>query len=146
MTIKAVETGFESFFKKIDDFFKTIGHEATWEKTASTTLAVAAPLLDTLVTLTLGEPAGELVAKTVSAIQTKMAQASALLAGAEAGVQGGVTVASVFSDINSNLGTLLADADVKNSKKIAQVESIAKTVTGEISAIMAAMPASPTAA
>lgn len=134
----------ETFFKKIESFFKSIGHAAPWEKTAATALSVAAPLLDTLVTLTAGEAAGELVSSIVSAIQTKMAQATALLSTATSDLPpGGLTVSGILSDINTNLGTLLADADVKNSTKITQIESVVKTVSGEITAITAAMPATP---
>lgn len=133
----------ESFFQKIENFFKNLGHATTWERTASTTLAVASPLLDTLVELTAGEAAEKKVADVVAQIQRDMSLASTLLASPAKSTG----LSDVFADINSNLGAILTDADVKNSTKITQIESVVKTVTGEIEAIVAAMPASsPTSA
>jgi hypothetical protein len=129
----------KTFFEKIGEWFKEIAHNTTWEQTALTTLKVVAPLLDTLVTLTAGEAAGAVVANAVNQLQSDIAGAAALLSGADAG--GTVTVTSLLNSVKTNLGTLLADADVKNSTKITQITSVANTVIGEVEAILSAVPA-----
>jgi hypothetical protein len=127
----------KTFFEKIGEWLKEIGHSATLEKTALTTLKVAAPLLDTLVGLVAGEPAEALVSKKVDQAQTDIAGAAALLSGASAG--GAVTVTSFLGSVKTNLASLLADADVKNSTKATQIESTVNTVIGEVEAIQAAI-------
>jgi len=129
----------KTFFEKIFDFLKAEAPKAaTWEKAAATALNVASPLLDELVGLTAGEAAETVVSNIVAQVKKDMAGASAVLAGS-----GGTTATlnSFLSSIQTNMGTLLTDADVKNATKFTEIESTANTVIGEIEAVVSSMPA-----
>jgi hypothetical protein len=130
----------KTFFEKIGDWFKEIGHVSTWEQTALTTLKIAAPLLNTLITLTAGEPIAAKVAGIVNQVISDLGATSALLTGSQGA--SGVTVTSFLESVKSNLGALLADADIKNSTKAEQITGVVNTVIGEIEAISSAMPKS----
>jgi hypothetical protein len=127
-----------SFFKKIEDWFKELGHAQTWEKTAVTTIKVAAPLLNTLITLTAGEPIAAKVSGVVNQVLSDLGAASAVLSDSE--TASGVSVTSFLSSVQANLQTLLADADVKNSTKAEQITGVTNTVIGEVEAILEAAP------
>jgi hypothetical protein len=131
----------KSFFHHVWDWLKNVAaHEATWEKAAQTTLKIAAPLLNSLITLTAGSAVADRVAGIVAQIQADMAGADAVISGAGTG-SGGVTVTSFLDSVKANLGTLLTDADIKNHAEFSKISSIANTVIGEVEAITSAMPA-----
>jgi hypothetical protein len=128
----------KTFFDKIWDFLKAEAPSAqNWEQAASTALKVASPLLDTLLTLTAGEAVESKVAGIVAQVQQDMSGAAGLLSGA-----GGTkaTLTSFLTSIQTNLGTLLTDADVKNATKFTEIESTANTIIGEIEAVASSMP------
>lgn len=127
-----------SFFSKIEAWFKELGHAQTWEQTAATTIKVAAPLLNTLITLTAGDPAAAKVSGVVTQVLQDLGAASAVLSDAQSA--GGVSVTSFLTSVQTNLASLLADADVKNSTKATQVTGVVNTVLGEVEAIISAMP------
>lgn len=131
----------KTFFEKVWGFLKAEApHASSWEQAASTALKVAAPLLNTLITLTAGEAAATKVAGIVAQIQKDMATCAQVLDGTGA-YAGGATLTSVLGSIQSNLGGLLADADVKNSTHLTEIESTVNTVIGEVEAVASAMPA-----
>ena len=137
----AKESKVKSFFEHIGEWLKDhLGDAQTVEHQAATALAVLSPLLSTLITLTAGSAIAAKVASYVSAVQTKLANASALLNGAETTVQSGtpITLDSMLSGVQSDMAALLADADVKNSTEIAKIESVCNTIVGEVEAIQTA--------
>ena len=101
---------------------------------------MVAPLLNSLTALAAGEPFAAKVSGVVSQVSTALSNTSALLSGAEAG-DATHSVAGFLGEVQTALPTLLADADVKNSTKLAQIEGIVNTVLGEVGAIAAAIPA-----
>lgn len=134
----STETKIKTFFEHIYDFLKAhLGSAASFEHTAATAISIAKPLLNTLLVLTAGEPIADKVAGVVKQVTTDLNDTSAILSGAEAG---GLTLAGVLESVKSNLGTLLADADVKNSTKATQIEGVVNTIVGEVEAILAAAP------
>ena len=135
------ESKIKTFFEHLGEFLKDhLGPTASFEHTASVALAVVGPLLNTLITLTAGEKYATKVSGVVAQVQTSLSNTSALLAGAEAG-DATHSVAGFLAEINTALPTLLEDADIKNSAKLAEIEAIVNTITGETSAIAAAIPA-----
>jgi hypothetical protein len=130
-----------TFFEHIGEWLKDhLGDAQSVEHQAATGLAVLSPLLSTLLTLTAGSAVATKVASYVAAIQTKLANASALLNGAETTVQNGkpITLDSVLTGIKGDMAALLADADVKNSAEIEKIESVCDTIIGEVEVIQAA--------
>ena len=137
----AVETAkpskIKTFFEHVGEWFKEhLGSAASFEKTASTAIGVAEPLLDTLLALAVGEPIAAKVTAIVNQVKNDLNNTSALLAGAEA--TGGVTLTSLLGSVQTNLGTLLTDADIKSSTKAAQIADVANTLIGEVQAIQQA--------
>jgi len=131
-------TKIKTFFEKCWDFLKTEAPKAaTWEKAAATALNVTAPLLDELVGLTAGEAAETVVSNVIAQVKKDMADASAVLAGSGGS---GATLTTALGSIQSNLSTLLTDADVKNATKFSEIESTANTIIGEIEAVASSMP------
>jgi hypothetical protein len=131
----------KSFFEHIGEWLKDhLGDAQTVEHQAATAIAVFSPLLNTLITLTAGSAIATKVASYVATIQTKLANASALLNGAETTVENGtpITLQSVLSGVQSDMAAFLADADVKNSTEIAKITSVCNTIIGEVEAIQTA--------
>jgi hypothetical protein len=138
MTDTKKESKIKSFFEHIGEWFKDHEEtEQTVEHQASIALAVTSPLLNTLLTVVAGEPIAAKVSALVGVVQTKLANAQALLNGAEAG-DPSHSLAGFLTDVQENLGTLLTDVDIKNSTKAAQITSIANTLIGEVEAIQTA--------
>ena len=129
-----VKTFFEHVWAALKDHF---GDAAKVEQAASIGLGVLAPLLNTLLTLTAGETIASKVAGVVATVQTELANAAALLSGAEAG-DPSHTLDGFLSDVQTNLGTLLTDADVKNSTKATEITGVVNTLIGEVEAIQTA--------
>lgn len=134
----------KTFFEHIGEWLhEHLGSAASFEHTAATAINVAKPLLNSLLVLTAGEPIAAKVAGVVNQVSTDLENTSAILNGAAAG---GLTLTSILTGVQTNLGTLLADADVKNSTKVAQIEGVANMIIGEVQAILAAAhPAAPAA-
>ena len=132
----------KTFFAKIWDVLKAEApHAAGWEHAAATTLRVTAPLLNTLLTLAVGPAAAAKVAGIVAQVQKDMNDVAQTLS------TGGspATFGSVLGSIQSNLGTLLADADIKNETKFTEIEATVNTVIQEVEAVTASMPPAPPA-
>ena len=137
---ESLGTKVKTFFEHIGEFLKDhLGSAASFEQTAATTLSVTTPLLNSLLTLVAGEPFEAKVAGVVAQVQTSLNNTAALLTGAEAG-DATHSVAGFLGEVQTALPTLLQDADIKNSTKLAQIEGIVNTVLGEVGAIAAAIP------
>ena len=127
-----------SFFAHLKAWFdEHLGSIQSDEKTAATALAVCVPLLNTLITLTAGAPIAAKVSAVATTVQTKLNNAIALLNGAEAG-DPSHTVDGFLAEVQTNLGSLLDDVDVKNSTKATQISSVVNTLIGEVEAIQTA--------
>lgn len=127
-----------SLFSKIGSWFKKVfGHAASWEKIASVTLTVAAPLTETIIGLTAGEPASAAVAKIISQIQNDMAAVSVTIESAGPTP----TITSFLEAIDSNAKLLLTSGDIKDPATLAKVQEVVDVITGEIAAILAVLPA-----
>lgn len=134
----------ESFSQKAKIFFEHVwsffDHDAkAFATSAATTISLVSPLLNSLIVATAGDKAAAKVSAVVSAVQTKLANVAALLTGAEAG-DATHSVAGFLGEIKVDLGALLADADIKNSAKVAQITGVVNTVLDEVGAIAEAIP------
>jgi hypothetical protein len=128
----------KSFFEHIGEWLKDhLGDAQSVEHTAATALAVFSPLLNQLVALAAGQSIAAKVSGVVSTVQTDLANAIALLNGAEAGAPSH-TLDGFLSDVQTNLGTLLTDVDIKDSAKASEITSLVNTAIGEIEAIQSA--------
>ena len=134
---------FSTFFHKIEDAFKSIFGSSNWEKTASTTIAVIAPLVEAIVTSTAGEADAAQVVRVVTEVQADLGVVSSLLAAVSAGTttsaDAAQKISAVLIAIEQNLQGLLAAGHIKNPQTLAKVQSIVTTVVGEVSAILGAM-------
>jgi len=130
-----------TFFGKIENFFKKVFGSTKWETTAASVITLVAPLLETVVTLTAGEPAAMLVENVIHEIQGDLAAVSAVVTSAVVpGTTGSAAVATnVLTAVQNNLQQLLAAAEIKNPVTQQQVTGIVNTVAGEINAILAAV-------
>lgn len=126
-----------TFFSKIEGWFSKVFSKApSWQQTASATLTVAAPLLETIVTLSAGEGAGEEVGKIVAEVQSDMAAASALITSSGPTP----TLNSVLGSITGNLGALLTAGHIKDPGTLEKVTSVVNTIVGEVEAITSVLP------
>lgn len=131
----------KTFFEHIGDFLKEhLGSAASFEQTAATALSVVKPLLNSLLELVAGDAVEAKVSNAVGQAITDLNNTQALLNGAEAGAADH-SLTGFLGSIQTNLSTLLADSDIKNSAKAAQITAIVSTVIGEVEAVSAAVPA-----
>lgn len=127
-----------SFFSSIGNFFKKVfGSEAAWERIASATITVIAPLTETIIALTAGEPASAALAAVIEQIQNDLAAVNAVVTTAGSST---VDVNSLLTSIEVNLQTLLTAGQIKNPATLAQVTAIVDMLLGEIKAITSIIP------
>jgi hypothetical protein len=137
---ESLGTKVKTFFEHIGEFLKDhLGSAASFEQTAATTLTVVSPLLDSIVAEAAGEPFEAKVAAVIAKVQTSLNNAAAILKGAQVG-DATHSLAGFLSEVQTDLPTLLEDAQIKNSAKLAKIEGFANTVLGEVGAIAAAIP------
>jgi hypothetical protein len=132
---KAVETKMTFFVRFKAWFKKFFGTEAAWSKVALTTITVAAPLIEML--LSVIDPAIEpAVANIIDKVKTDLTTAATLIEAGEANP----TLSGVLSDIQMNLGGVLAALQVKDPATVAKITTITNTVIAEIQAVAAELP------
>lgn len=138
---------FVSFFEKIGSALKKLFTNTTFEQQISSTIKYVAPLVETILTFTVGQPAEQVVAGIISEVQTDLATAYATVQGATVAAGSPVTavIAAAFASVKANLASLLADAEVKNSTKVADITSAVNLIDGEVTALLSNLPTSPTA-
>lgn len=126
-----------TFFAKVEAKLKEFFTKApTWESVAAETLKFAAPLTETIVGLV--DPAAvPAVTALVTKIQTGLAAAAVTLEDAGASP----TLASGLSAVTSNLSALEAAAQIKDPATAAKLTATVTTLTGEVGAILSAIPA-----
>lgn len=131
-----------SFFKKVEAFFKKVFTSTKWETTASSTLLIVGPLLQTVITLLAGAPAGSAVGGILADIQTDLGAAKAFIddANLTGATSSRAAAVNLLNSVKTNLPQLLAAAEVKNSGKQAEITSIVNTITGELGEILSAAP------
>lgn len=135
----SVKTFFEKVGSEIEKLFKSGG----WETKALATIGYVAPLVETLVTLFAGTAAGGVATSVINQVKASLATVSTIAQdGTPApGSSAAQTVATNLTSINTNLAALLADADVKNSSKVTEVEATSTLISGEISALLSGLTA-----
>lgn len=125
-------------FSSIEAWFKKVFTNApSWDKIASATLTVVAPLVETVVALTAGEPASAAIAVIVGKIQSDLGAATALIESATASP----TLTTILNAVKANLSALLVAGQISDPKTVAEVTSIVNTVIAEIEAISSVVPA-----
>lgn len=128
-------------FHKIGAFFTRLFNSApSWSQKASTAIKYVAPLTNTLVTLAAGEAEAEEYGRIVSEVQNDLALASAVLSEAHGTSVAPASLNTALEAVNTNLDSLLAAGHVKNPEKVAKIEAIVKTITGEIEAVISSLP------
>jgi hypothetical protein len=128
----------KGFFSHVFSFFEN--DAAKFETSAATTISVALPLLNEMITLTAGSAIATKVSNVGHQVITDLQNTAAILNGAEAG-SADHSVSGFLQDAVQALPTLLADADVKNSEHASTIEGVVTTVVGELQAILSALPA-----
>lgn len=125
-----------SFFKKIEGWFATVFKNApAWNVTALSALNIIAPLVETVVDL--ADPAlGAVMTPIVTQVQAALGTTSQLLA---AGNTSGLT--GLLNSIQTNFSSLLTEAHITDPASVAKANAAATTLTSEIQAILAAIPA-----
>lgn len=130
--IKDIETEFSKVKTWFSKVFKTL---PAWNVVAATALNVAAPLVETIVDL--ADPAaGAVLTPVLTKIQADFGTVASLLA------SGNTTNVSTFLNaIKTNLPQLLAAAQISDPASVAKSTAAVATITSEIDAILAAVPA-----
>ncbi len=123
---KTLYEDLKAFFLKVD------ADEPKIEKAAATTLAVAAPLVGTIVGLAAGEPAAAEIETIITDVQTEMANVQTTITAAGSAP----TVTTALNAIVANLKSLLTGALIKNPTTLGKVSTVATTVIGEVEAII----------
>ena len=138
-----------SFFSKIEAAFKKVFGSSKWEQTAETTLTLVAPLLETLLALTAGAPAATAVGVVIAKIQMGLATAAKLSSDIKAGTvssaNGAQQLSAMLAAVQADLGTLLTATQIKDQTTQAKVTAIVDSISGEVQAIIAALPTPATA-
>jgi hypothetical protein len=130
----------KSFFSKLESFFKKVFGSSTWERTAETAITITAPLLETLVALTAGEPAAAALTGVIKQAENDLAGTAVLLQQAQLGDGTAKTQATnMIAAVDTNLQTLLTDAQIKDPATLEKVTAVVNTVSGELQAILAAV-------
>ena len=133
-----------SFFSNVKAFFHNLfGHLPTWEKAASSTIKIIAPLTEEMVLLAAGEPAEKEVQSIVGEVQSDMAVAAGILGSGPASSSGIQTVTNSLNAIKANMSGLLAAGHIKNPLKIERFTGIANTIIEEAEVILSEVPTPP---
>jgi hypothetical protein len=129
----------EGFWAKIEHAFETLfGRTAPWLSIASNILPLVAPLLVTLLDLTGGPAATAGVQLVINKIEGDMALAHALILQGQATP----TLTGALNTIQSNLASILELSQVKDPKVADNITSVVTLITGEIEALIKALPTS----
>lgn len=133
-----------SFFKSIGGFFtKLFGHAASWSATASTTLTLAAPMLNTALSMIAGPDVAADANNVIGEIKSDLAASAALISQSHDSTDPSkvAQIKSLLTAVTGNLSTLLAAGHIKNEDTLNKVTTAVNAFTGEISAILSVLPA-----
>jgi hypothetical protein len=108
-------------------------------------IKIIAPFLEALLGMAVGGPAEVIVANIVSELSTDYSTVAAVVQeGMPApGSTGAQTIARALDAIKTNFSTLLADADVKNSAKAAEINATVTGIIQETEAIISLIGTAP---
>jgi len=133
-----------TFFEKVGSWLKKLFTNPKTEQTILATIKYVAPFIETLVGLAAGGPAEILVTNIVNQVQADLATVAVVVqegippAGSTAAQQ----AETALNSIKTNLTALLADADVKNSAKVAEITSTVNLIAGEADAMLSGFSSS----
>lgn len=126
----------DTFFAKLKKLFDELfGSEAAIAKVISVTLGVVTPLVETIVTLTAGEPAAAAIAAVVQTVQADLATVTATVASAGPTP----TLESDLNAIITNLKALETGAGIKDSATQKSVSTAVTTIVAELQAIISVL-------
>ena len=131
-----------SFFSKIKAFFEKVLGSGNWERTVGSVITIVAPLVESLVALTAGEPEAAEIQSVVNQVQSDLAVVAAL-ATSVTPATGATTyqqIGTVLNGVKTNLASLLAAGHVKDTATVTKVTAIVDTVTNEVEAILSELP------
>lgn len=132
----------KTFFEEVGAELKKLFKSTAWEQAALAVVTYVAPIAEGI--LTFADPAIEpLVANVVNVVKSDLATISVVVKQGTAapGSPAAVAVTTALNSINTNLRGLLEVAEVKNSTKIAEITAAVNTITNEVDAALAALPA-----
>jgi hypothetical protein len=133
-----------SFFKKAFEWLAKVFTNTDWTHAAQVSIAVAAPLVETVATLAGGAAAGAEVTNIVNVVKNDFGVVSTTLGQIQAGSTNVNTVTllkNTLGSIEANLKNLLTVADIKDAGTKGEVTIAVTTIVGEIDAILASVPA-----
>jgi len=131
-----------SFFSKVKSFFEKVFGSGNWERTVGSVITIVAPLVETLVALTAGEPEATEIQSVVNQVQSDLA-AVAALATSVTPASGATTyqqIGTVLNGVKTNLASLLAAGHIKDTATLTKVTAIVDTVVNEVEAILSEVP------
>jgi hypothetical protein len=143
MSTSAVVPQKHGFFHAIAAFFEKLGHSNSWEKSVSTTIAIAAPLTEDIVALTAGEADAAKVQSAIVEVQNDLALVKGVVDGAQAGTAPASLIATATASLESvktNLGALLTAGHIKDPATLEKVTLTVNTIIGEVVAMLGAVP------
>lgn len=130
-----------SFFSKIWAALKKFFTDPTVDQTIETTLTVAQPLIATLLTLTVGAPAAAVASAVIAKVQTGIAAVSKIAADVKAGTttatSGAQSAISILQTVQTDLGTVLSAAQIKDPTTAAKVTAIVDSVAESLQELVA---------
>jgi hypothetical protein len=132
-----------SFFKKAFEWLAKVFTNTDWTHAAQVSIAVAAPLVETVATLAGGAAAGAEVTNIVNVVKTDFGVVSTTVGQIQAGSSNVNTVTllkNTLASIETNLKNLLTVADIKDAGTKQEVTLTVDTIVGEIDAILASVP------
>ena len=133
--------GIGAFFHHVFDFFKSIGHDQSWEKSALTTIKLIGPLTAQLISSAAGEPAADSFTKGVNEVQSDLALAAGVLGQAVDNNGGDVSQAvTALNAVKANLPALLAAGHVKDPAKLEKIDGLSGRIVSEVDAILSLVP------
>lgn len=134
------------FFKSIGSAFqKLFSHAPSWSQTASTTLTLATPMLDTALSLVEGPNVASDAVNIIGEVKSDLAAASTLIAQSHSATDPGVVsqIKAALGSVSANLSTLLAAGHIKDEATLSKVTIAVNAFTGELSAILSVLPQAP---
>jgi hypothetical protein len=127
------------FWKSIEKWFaKLFGKAATWDAVALSVITAAAPIVVTIADLAGGPGAGAAVQQILNEIKMGLATAGTLIEDGQATP----TLTSILTDIQNNLALIEKTVNIADPNSISALNAAVTLLTGEIQAIIAALPPS----
>ena len=133
-----------SWFSKVEGWFKKFFSNTNWAHNASVGLALAGPPAILIVQETLSGSDATEAQNVLNEVQTDLGTVSMLLAQAQSAPTNATIsshITSILNVLKANLGTILADAHVKNAANVAKITELVNAFVSEIEAILSMIPA-----